>query len=39
MKPGSSWSAARDNPDQYVSLKKISKVRLLLQLLSLKPIL
>ena len=38
MKPGSSWSAARDNPDQYVPLKKISKVRLL-QLLPLKPIL
>jgi cardiolipin synthase C len=38
MKPGSSWSAASDNPDQYVSLKKISKVRLL-QLLPLKPIL
>lgn len=38
MAPGNSWSAARDNPDQYVSLAKRSKARLY-QLLPIKPLL
>lgn len=38
MAPGNSWNAARDNPDQYVSLAKRSKARLY-QLLPIKPLL
>ena len=38
MAPGNSWSAARDDPDQYVSFAKRSKVRLY-QLLPIKPLL
>jgi putative cardiolipin synthase len=38
MAPGNSWDAARDNPDQYVSFAKRSKVRLY-QLMPIKPLL
>ena len=38
MAPGNSWDAARDDPDQYVSLAKRSKVRFY-QLLPIKPLL
>lgn len=38
MAPGNSWDAARDDPDQYVSLAKRSKVRLY-QLMPIKPLL
>jgi putative cardiolipin synthase len=38
MAPGNSWNAARDAPDQYVSLAKRSKARLY-QVLPLKPLL
>jgi putative cardiolipin synthase len=38
MAPGNSWDAAKDNPDQYVSFAKRSKVRLY-QLLPIKPLL
>ncbi|PKN52646.1 MAG: phospholipase D family protein [Deltaproteobacteria bacterium HGW-Deltaproteobacteria-13] len=38
MAPGNSWNAATDNPDQYVSFTKRSKVRLY-QLLPIKPLL
>jgi cardiolipin synthase C len=38
MAPGNSWDAARDDPDQYVSLVKRSKARLF-QLMPIKPLL
>lgn len=38
MQPENSWSAAKDNPDQYVSLPKRSKV-MLYQLTPIKPLL
>jgi putative cardiolipin synthase len=38
MRPGNSWSAAGDRPDQYVPVARRSKVRLL-QLLPIKPLL
>jgi putative cardiolipin synthase len=38
MAPGNSWNAARDDPDQYVSFAKRSKVRFY-QLLPIKPVL
>jgi putative cardiolipin synthase len=38
MAPGNSWDAARDDPDQYVSLGKRSKVRFY-QLMPIKPLL
>ena len=38
MAPGNSWDAAKDDPDQYVSLAKRSKVRLY-QLMPIKPLL
>jgi putative cardiolipin synthase len=38
MAQGNSWDAARDDPDQYVSLAKRSKVRFL-QLMPIKPLL
>lgn len=38
MAPDNSWDAARDDPDQYVSLAKRSKVRLY-QLMPIKPLL
>ena len=38
MAPGNSWDASRDDPDQYVSLGKRSKVRLY-QLMPIKPLL
>jgi putative cardiolipin synthase len=38
MRPGNSWNAAGDRPDQYVPFAKRSKVRLL-QLLPIKPLL
>lgn len=38
MAPGNSWDAARDDPDQYVSFAKRSKVRYF-QLMPIKPLL
>ena len=38
MAPGNSWDAARDDPDQYASFAKRSKVRLL-RLMPIKPLL
>jgi len=38
MAPGNSWDAAKDDPDQYVSFAKRSKVRLY-QLMPIKPLL
>jgi putative cardiolipin synthase len=38
MAPGNSWDAARDDPDQFVSFAKRSKVRLM-QLMPIKPLL
>jgi putative cardiolipin synthase len=38
MAPAKSWNAARDDPDQYVSLAKRAKVRML-QWLPIRPIL
>ncbi len=38
MAPGNSWDAARDDPDQYVSLAKRSKARFY-QLMPIKPLL
>ena len=38
MAPGNSWDAAKDDPDQYVSLAKRSKARLF-QLMPIKPLL
>jgi putative cardiolipin synthase len=38
MAPGNSWDAAKDDPDQYVSLAKRSKARLY-QLMPIKPLL
>lgn len=38
MRPGNSWNAARDDPDQYASLAKRSKVRLWQQV-PIKPLL
>lgn len=38
MAPGNSWNAGNDDPDQYVSLAKRSKVRLY-QLMPIKPLL
>jgi putative cardiolipin synthase len=38
MAPGNSWNAAKDDPDQYVSLVKRSKARLF-QLMPIKPLL
>ena len=38
MAPGNSWNAAKDDPDQYVSLAKRSKARLF-QILPIKPLL
>ncbi len=38
MQPGNSWSAAKDDPDQYVSLAKRAKVRFW-QLQPIKPLL
>jgi putative cardiolipin synthase len=38
MAPGNSWNAAKDDPDQYVSLAKRSKARLF-QLMPIKPLL
>jgi len=38
MKPGNSWNAATDRPDQYVPFGKRSKV-MLWQLLPIKPLL
>lgn len=38
MAPENSWNAARDNPDQYVSFAKLSKVRLY-QIMPIKPLL
>ena len=38
MAPGNSWDAAKDDPDQYVSFAKRSKVRLF-QLMPIKPVL
>ena len=38
MAPGNSWDAARDNPDQYVSFFKRSKVRIY-QMMPIKPLL
>ncbi len=38
MAPGNSWDAAKDDPDQYVSLAKRSKARLF-QIMPIKPLL
>jgi len=38
MAPGNSWAAAKDDPDQYVSLAKRGRVRLY-QLMPIKPLL
>ena len=38
MAPGNSWDAAKDDPDQYVSFAKRSKVRFF-QLMPIKPVL
>jgi cardiolipin synthase C len=38
MAPGNSWNAAKDDPDQYVSLAKRSKARLF-QMMPIKPLL
>ncbi|HZA96079.1 MAG TPA: phospholipase D family protein [Burkholderiaceae bacterium] len=38
MAPGNSWNAAKDDPDQYVSLAKRSKARLI-QMMPIKPLL
>ena len=38
MAPGNSWDAAKDDPDQYVSLAKRSKARLF-QMMPMKPLL
>jgi putative cardiolipin synthase len=38
MAPGNSWSAARDNPDQYVPRRKLNKVRFW-QLTPIRPLL
>ena len=38
MAPGNSWDAAKDDPDQYVSLAKRSKARLF-QMMPIKPLL
>ncbi len=38
MAPGNSWDAARDNPDQYVSITKRGKARRF-QMMPIKPLL
>ena len=38
MAPGNSWDAARDNPDQYVSIARRGKARLY-QMMPIKPLL